>query len=237
LAYRIQGMFARNPPDAAGLEALARAYGYRLFEVAGHRLWLIDLGVPEPKVGDLATVKAARPLAPSYVDALRVLGTGDETLEQLAWLTASVAAARQLRQPVLGFVSDDSQFDFATLATPDGVGVVDDKVGQYLLRWEDGALTIQPFSSAAEGEQPDPPEELALIPKVTLLATEELANQEYPLHGNVIAEAQSFSRGTSGLGIGSRNYGPLGSLKLLEASQLDGSPWDRAVALPEPSIS
>jgi hypothetical protein len=229
LGYRVQGVMVRARPDAAGLTVLERAYGYRLFELADRGLWLIDLGVPEPKAGDRAIIRAARPLASGYVDALRVLGSDEETFEQLAWLAASAIAAKQFRQPVLGFVSDDAVLDFAVIATPDGVGVIGDKLGQYLLRWESGALAIQPFTSGGDRQEPPiTPEELALIPAVTLLATETLGSGGYPLHGNVMAEMNGFADGAVDLGIGTWNIGQVDSLRLVEAKGLDHSLWDRA---------
>jgi hypothetical protein len=229
VGYRVQGLLVKARPDAAGLSALEGAYGYRLFELSGRGLWLIDLGIPEPQPGDRAMIRAARPLAPGYVDALRVLGDDDVTLEQLAWLAAAGAASRQLRQPVLGFLSDDAQLDFAALVKPEGAEVIGDKLGQYLLRWEGGSLAIQPFCSDGNGQEcPTPPEELSLIPSVTLLANEKLAPGGYPLHGNVMAEIHSFAEGAAGLGIGTWNFGPVGSLKMIAAAGLDHSLWDRA---------
>jgi hypothetical protein len=229
VGYRIQGLLVRVRPDSAGLTALERAFGYRLFELVGRGLWLIDLGIPEPVPGDRAIIRAARPLAPGYVDALRVLGNDEETLEQLAWLAASAAAARQLRQPVLGFLSDDEQLDFAAVVEPEGVEVIGDKIGQYLLRWEDDTLAIQPFcNEGTDDEPPTPPEELSLIPAVTLLANETLPEGGYPLHGNVAAEMSSFAEGASVLGIGTWNFGAVGSLTLVEAGGLGHSLWDRA---------
>jgi len=227
LGYRVQGVLFRTAPDLAGLAALERAYGYRLFELPGCGLWLVDLGVPVPKPGDRGLMRAARPLAATYVDALRMLGADDEAFEQVAWLAASALAAKELRQPVLGFVSDDEMLDFAVIATPDGIEVIGDRLGQYLLRWESGALAIQPFySDGTPGEPPTPPEELSLIPVVTLLDTEELASGAYPLHGNVVAEMQGFAGGAAGLGIGTFTGGQVGAVRLLEARGLDGSPWD-----------
>jgi hypothetical protein len=232
LGYRVQGVLVTARPDSAGLTALERAYGYRLHELVGGGLWLIDLGIPEPKAGDRALIRAARPLAPGYVDALRVLGSDEEKFEQLAWLTASAVAARQLRQPVLGFVSDDDLLDFATVATADGAVVIGDRLGQYLLRWEPGGLTIQPFcKDGTDDEPPVPPEELSLIPSVTLLANEKLAGAGYPLHGNVVAEMPGFAPAAAALGIGTWNFGPLGSLRLVEAKGLDHGPWDRAAGV------
>lgn len=237
MGYRVQGLLVRARPDRAGLAALERAYGYRLYELVGRGLWLIDLGVPDPKPGDRAIIRAARPLASGYVDALRVIGGDDEKFEQVGWLTASAAAAAQLRQPILGFLSDDEALDFAAIVTPAGVGVIGDKLGQYLLRWEGGSLAIQPFFSASNDEEaPTPPEELSLIPAVTLLATEKLASGGYPLHGNVTAEMHGFAEGLDGLGIGTGNAGLVGSLKLVEVKGLDHSLWDPAAGeAPGPS--
>jgi hypothetical protein len=230
LGHRIQGVLVRAVPDRAGLTALERAYGYRLYEAAGSKFWILDLAIPEPQAGDRAVIRAARPLAPGYVDALRVLDSDEGTLEQLGWLTASAVVARQLRQPVLGFLSDDNRFDFAAVVQPLGVDVIGDKLGQFLLRWEGGTLVIQPLATDVAGSEPPvPPEELSLIPAVTLLATETLAKGEYPLHGNVTAEMSGFAAAASVLGIGTSNYGPAGSLALVEAVGLDSGPWDRAV--------
>jgi hypothetical protein len=229
LGYRIQGVLVRANPDSAGLTALERAYGYRLFELVGRGLWLLDFAIAEPKPDDRATIRAARPLAAAYVDALRVLGHEDETFEQLAWLTAAAVAAKQLRQPVLGFLSDDDLLDFAAVVTPDGVSVIGDKLGQYLLRWEGGTLAIQPFCKDGTADEPPvPPEELSLIPAVELFPNETLASSGYPLHGNVTAEMHGFAEGASSLNIGSWTFGPAGSLKLVEAKGLDHSLWDRA---------
>lgn len=229
MGCQIQGMLLRAKPDAAGLAAVEKAYGYKLFELTGHALWLLDLGVPEPALGDLKTVKAARPLASSYVDALRVIGCDEEPLAQLAWLTAGAAAARHLRQPVLVFLSDDQEHDFAAVVTPEGVGVIGDKLRGYLLRWEGGALVMQPFVSDGTGQElPTPPDELALIPKASLLPTETLAAGGYPLHGNVLAEICGFAEGDTPLGIGTCSHGPQGSLQLIEAKGLSDSGWDRA---------
>jgi hypothetical protein len=229
VGYQIQGVLLRDKPDVAGLEALEKAYGYKLFELPDRGLWLLDLGVPVPAPGDLKTVKAARPLASSYVDALRVIGCDEEPLEQLAWLTAGAAAAHHLGQPILVFLSDDEEHDFVAVVSPAGVSVIGDRLCGYLLRWEGGALVIQPFLSGITGQQPStPPDELALIPKASLLPTETLAGDGYPLHGNVVAEMSGFADGDVPLGIGTLSHGPQGSLQLIEAKGLSNSCWDRA---------
>jgi hypothetical protein len=232
LGYRVQGVLVRAKPAIAALAALEHAYGFRLYELTGRGLYLMDLAIAEPEPGDRAVIRAARPMAPGYVDALRVLGMDEEPLEQLAWLAESAAVARQLRQPVLGFLSDDEKLDFAAVVKPEGVGVIGDRLGQFLLRWERGELVIQPFCNDEENcEPPEAPEELSLIPAVTILATEKLASSGYPLHGNVMAEMSAFAEGTEVLGIGTWNTGPAGSLRLLETRGLEHGLWDRA--LPE----
>jgi hypothetical protein len=71
----------------------------------------------------------------------------------LAWLTAAAAAARQLREPVLGFLSDDDLLDFAAVVTR-GVIVIGDRLGQYLSMGRRG-----PGDSAVlqAGHRPEPP--------------------------------------------------------------------------------
>lgn len=227
MGYRIQGLLLQAAPVEAALRVLERAYDYRLFELPGRGLWLMDLAVPVPKPGDRAVIRAARPLAPGYVDALRVLGADEEPFEQFAWLAASAMAAKQLRQRLLGFVSDDLTLDFAVVAGPDGIEVIGDRLGGYLLRWERATLAIQPFYRGGSADDwPLPPEELALIPGVTLLDTEELAGV-YPLHGNVVAEMHGFADGAAGLGIGTYTGGQVGAVRLIEARGLDSSVWDR----------
>ena len=229
MGYQIQGVLLRVQPETAGLAVLEKAYGYKLFELTDRGLWLLDLGVPVPAPGDLKTVKAARPLASGYVDALRVIGCDEEALEQLAWLTAGAAAARHLHQDVLVFLSDDEAHDFVAVVTPEGVSVIGDRLCSYLLRWEGGVLVIQPFVSDGTGQEPPtPPDELALIPKASLLPTETLTAEGYPLHGNVLAEICAFTEDDVPLGIGTWDYGPEGSLKLIEAKGLSNSGWDRA---------
>jgi hypothetical protein len=228
-------VLVRAKPAVAALAALEHAYGFRLYELTGRGLFLMDLAIAEQAPSDRAVIRAARPLAPGYVDALRVLGADEDPLEQLPWLAASAAIARQLRQPVLGFLSDDEKLDFAAVVKPEGVGVIGDKLGQFLLRWERGELVIQPFCRDADNcEPPAAPEELSLIPSVTLLETEKLAASGYPLHGNVMAEMSAFAEGTEVLGIGTWNIGPVGSLSLVEARGLDHGMWDRAAAETRP---
>ena len=229
MGYQIQGVLLNARPEAAGLAALEKSYEYKLFELTDRGLWLLDLGVPVPAPGDLKTIKAVRPLAPGYVDALRVIGCDEEPLEQLAWLAAGAQAARHLRQRVLVFLSDDEAHDFVAVVGPEGVSVIGDRLCGYLLRWEGGALVIQPFVGDSSGQEtPTPPDELALIPKATLLPTETLGADGYPLHGNVLAEICGFAEGDVPLGIGTWSYGPQGSLQLLETKGLTNSGWDRA---------
>jgi hypothetical protein len=229
LGYRISGLLLRSKPDAAGLSALERAYGYKLFELAAGPLWLLDLGVTEPAPGSLTVVKAARPLASSYVDALRVIGADEEPLEQLVWLAAAEAAAHLFRQPVMAFLSDDETYDFAAVVSTAGVTVIGDRLRSYLLRWEKGTLAIQPFYYGVGGaEPPEPPDELALIPKTSMHPTEKLPTTGYPLHGNVLAELATFAPEASSLGMGTWTVGPLGSLNIIEAKRLGHSCWDRA---------
>jgi len=233
LGYRIQGMLLKARPEAAGLAALERAYGFKLFELASGRVWLLDLGIPKPEPGDYALAKASRPFAPTYVDALRVIGCDEEPLEQLAWLTAAGGTARQLRQPVLVFLSDDVSLDFAAVVNPDGVGVIGDRLRGYLFRWESGALTIQPFyTDAAVQSEVEVPEELALLKKATLLPPEKLPAGGYPLHGNVSAEIAGFAPGAGILGIGTYGFGPAGSLSVVESRNMGRSVWDSASVAP-----
>jgi len=124
---------------------------------------------------------------------------------------------------------DARDLDFVAIVKPEGVEVIGDKLGQYLLRWEGGTLAIQPFhKDGTEDEPPVPPEELSLIPAVKLFPNETLASSGYPLHGNVSAEIPGFAEGASSLNIGTWTYGPMGSLRLVEAKGLDHSLWDRA---------
>jgi hypothetical protein len=219
-------------PDMAGLTALGRAYGYRLYEAAAAGLWLLDLAVPVPAPGERAAIRTARALAPGYVDALRVIDGDESPLEQIAWLTASAVVARQLRQPVLGFLSDDDRLDFAAIVTPEGVQSIGDRLGRYLFRWEGGALTIQPFADrGSDRYELAAPEELSLIPSVTLLTVETLGDDGYPLHGNVAAEMTEFAQAADTLGIGTKRIGRSGTLALIEASGLEGGVWDAAAGL------
>jgi hypothetical protein len=230
VAYRIQGVLLKERPSEAALTELARRHAYKLFELVGRPLWLLDLDLPALKPGDRAVIRAARPLAPSYVDALRVLGSDEQPFEQGPWLTATAGVAKLLGQPVLGFVSDDEGLDFATIATPEGVSVIGDTLEPYLMRWESGTLMIQPYSkNDSGGETPGAPEELSLIPSATVLETERLSGG-YPLHGNVLAEMDGFVPGVEVLGIGTWNVGPLGTLKLLVGERMEHSVWDRAAA-------
>lgn len=228
MAHRIQGVLLKQRPSEAALPELQRRYGYKLFEVVGRELWLLDLDLPAPKPGDRAAIRAARPLAPSYVDALRVLGSEDQPFEQAQWLTATAAIAKVLDQTALGFLSDDQGLDFAAIATPEGVSVIGDTIERFLMRWEAGALMIQPYSrNDPDEEMPRAPEELSLIPKATMLEPERLSGG-YPLHGNVVAEIHGFAPGVETLGIGTTSFGPIGTLSLVTGERMDHSVWDRA---------
>jgi hypothetical protein len=218
----------KQRPSEANLPELQRRHGFKLFEMVGRELWLLDLDLPALKPGDRAAIRAARPLAPSYVDALRVLGSDEQPFEQAPWLTATAAIAKLLDQTALGFLSDDQGLDFAAIATPEGVSVIGDTLAPYLMRWEAGALMIQPFcKNDPEEETPCPPEELSLIPNVTVLEPEQLSGG-YPLHGNVAAEIHGFASGVETLGIGTTSFGPIGSLWLVANERMDHSVWDRA---------
>jgi hypothetical protein len=228
VAHRIQGVLLKQRPSEANLPELQRRHGFKLFEMVGRELWLLDLDLPALKPGDRAAIRAARPLAPSYVDALRVLGSDEQPFEQAPWLTATAAIAKLLDQTALGFLSDDQGLDFAAIATPEGVSVIGDTLAPYLMRWEAGALMIQPFcKNDPEEERPCPPEELSLIPNVTVLEPEQLSGG-YPLHGNVAAEIHGFAPGVETLGIGTTSFGPIGSLWLVANERMDHSVWDRA---------
>jgi hypothetical protein len=228
VAHRIQGVLLKQRPSEAALPELRRRHGYKLFEMVGRELWLLDLDMPAPKPGDRAAIRAARPLAPSYVDALRVLGSEEQPFEQAPWLTATAAIAKILDQTALGFLSDDEDLDFAAIATPEGVSVIGDTLEPYLMRWEAGALLIQPYcKNEPNVETPSAPEELSLIPNATVLEPERLSGG-YPLHGNVAAEIHGFAPGVEMLGIGTRSFGPIGSLWLVANERMDHSVWDRA---------
>jgi hypothetical protein len=228
VAHRIQGILLKQKPSEAALPELQRRNGYKLFEMVGQELWLLDLDLPALKPGDRAAIRAARPLAPSYVDALRVLGSEDQPFEQAPWLTATAATAKLLDQTALGFLSDDQGLDFAAVATPEGVSVIGDTIERFLMRWEGGALIVQPYcKNDPEEEMPCAPEELSLIPNTTVLESERLSGG-YPLHGNVTAEIHGFAPGVELLGIGTKSFGPTGSLSLVTSERMDHSVWDRA---------
>ena len=231
MANRVQGVLVLTQPKPEQLTELSRTYGFRLFELTDRPAWLLDLESLETDQDDRTVVRAARKLAAGYIDALRVLATHEGPLEQTFWLLATAAAARHLAQPVLGFVSDDQRLDFAAIATPDGVVTIGDRVDCYLLRWENDSLVVQPVKGATPGDaMPDPPEELAFIPTVKLLPTEELTDG-YPLHGNVSAEMQGFLNDCEVLGIGTKLGAAGGSLRSLSAHRLDSSLWDRAAGI------
>jgi hypothetical protein len=221
---RIQGVLFQTRPDVVALEAVAARYRFRLFELAGSAIWIADLAISGGP--DRAAVRSARALAPTYVDAVRVLDGDEHDLEQLAWLNAAVAIARILGQPALGFVSDDLRFDFAAIARPDGPAVIADHVAPYLLRWDDGALTIQPYLKGPDAAEPHPPEELSLIPAVSLLAAEPLPDVGYPLHGNVSAEVYEFAPlAAAVIGDGAVRRRSA-ALTMIESRGVESSCWD-----------
>lgn len=235
MANRVQGVLVLTKPQPDQLIELSRTYGFRLFELTDRAAWLLDLESLETDQDDRAVVRAARKLAAGYIDALRVLAAREGLLEQTFWLLATAAAARHLGQTVLGFVSDDDGLDFAAIAAPDGVVTIGDRVDCYLLRWENDSLMIQPVRGAAPGAAwgaavPEPPEELAFIPMVKLLPTEELSDG-YPLHGNVAAELQGFLNDYKVLGIGTKRGAADGSLRPLSTHLLESSLWDRAAGI------
>jgi hypothetical protein len=231
VGQRIQGVVVRTEPSAAALDAVAEHYGFRLFELPGVNAWILDLAISGRP--DRATVRAARAMAPGYVDAVRVLDGDEHDLEQLGWLHASAAVAGFLSEPVLGFISDDLILDFAAIARPGRIEVVADHVAPYLLRWDSGALTIQPYLQTAGAGAPRPPEELELIPAVSLMTAEPLPDGQYPLHGNVAAELQEFAPlaterigGVGDTGGAGGAAGTGGAPKLLMSRGLDRSCWD-----------
>jgi hypothetical protein len=223
VGHRIQGVLVRELPSAAALDSIAERYPFRLFEMAGSPIWILDLGVPG--FPERATIRTARSVAPNYVDAVRVLDGEEHDLEQLCWFNAAVAVGKVLRTEVLGFVSDDSRLDFAIIAGPDGVSVIGDHVEPYLVRWDAKVLTIQPYSIGG-GRPPRPPEELGLIPSVTLLPAEPLPDGVYPLHGNVTAEIFEFAPLAAGIIGDAAVASPSAVLKLVAARGLDTSCWD-----------
>jgi hypothetical protein len=224
VGHRIQGLVVRTQPSAAALDAVGERFGYRLFELPGMNAWILDVAIAGRP--DRATVRAAHAMAPSYVDAVRVLDGDEHDLEQLAWLHASAAVAGLLSEPVLGFVSDDSILDFAAIARPERIEVVADHVSPYLLRWDSGALTIQPYIRSSTAGAPHPPEELELIPSVSLLAAEALPDGTYPLHGNVAAEVHEFAPLATGVIGDGAGGGQEGAPRLVSSHGLDSSCWD-----------
>lgn len=232
MGSRVQGVLVRARPAAGDLDTIEQAFGFRLFELKGASVWLLDLDLPAQKATERAILRAARGLAPAYVDAVRVLACDDEPIEQLTWLAATAAIARQTSQPTLGFVSDDSRYDFAALSAPDGIAVIGDRVEPYLVRWEGGDLSVQPtVRDASALDRTQPPEELALIPSITILPAEALPASGYPLHGNVAAELYDFAPTAIGsLGISSPKGPTPGTLTLVEARGLASSCWDAALA-------
>jgi len=78
-------------------------------------------------------------------------------------------------------------------------------------------------------EPPVPPEELALIPSVTLLATDTLDKANTLSTVTSRPSYPGLPMPHHGLGIGTARFGPAGSLQLLEVAGLELSLWDRAV--------
>ena len=231
MGYRVQGILLSSQPDRSRLGGVAKAFGYRLYVVRPRNVWLLDLGVPEPKPTDGGLFRAVRALAPEYVDAVHLLLPADVTAEQLPWLAATAYVAAELNQPVLGFVSDDDTLDFAAVADPSGVTCVADHVESFLMRWDHGALTVQGLlDDDPLAEAPQAPDELRLIPGITIMPTEEV--EGYPLHGNVAVEMQAVAPGVAEvLGLYSWDGAAPGSLALVDQARLDYSIWDFAAGV------
>jgi hypothetical protein len=215
VGHRLQGIVLHARPSASALDSIAALYPCRLFELTGSGIWILDLGVqPQP---DRATTRAARTVASSYVDAIRVLDAEEHDLEQLGWLVASANVARLV---------DDTHLDFAVIARPDGISVIGDHVPPYLIRFDLGQLTIQPYLRTPGAGAPPPPEELSLIASVSLLPAEPLQGG-YPLHGNVAAEMFEFAAAAGGIaGDDAALAAARKGIRLIEARGLESSCWD-----------
>jgi hypothetical protein len=228
VANRAQGVVIRTQPSPQILHAIAGSFSFRLFELKDQRLWILDLELVPPVAGNRGGLRQARPLAPSYVDAIGVLSADEKPLEQLPWLVASATIARLVRGSVLGFVADDAELDFVTVAAPEGVQAIGDHVKPYLLRWERNALAIQPYvRDQLSDALPDMPEELGLIPAINLLPAEPLPGGVYPLFGNVAAEMADFAPGTAealGLSLSGERSG---SIEQVADGGMSVSCWDR----------
>ncbi len=215
----------RNRPSVSALDAIGQRYPLRLFEMAATPLWIVDLGIVS--CPDRTVVRLARAMVRTYVDAVRVLNADDHDLEQLSWLVAAAEVARVTNEPTLGLVSDDGHFDFATLATPDGITTIGDHVAPYLLRWDDGELTVQPYIDGDGAAIPRPPEELDLLASVSILPAEPLPGGSYPIHGNVTAEIFEFAPLAAGIIGESAVASPSAALRLLDTrGGLASSCWD-----------
>jgi hypothetical protein len=224
VGHRIQGMVLHARPSASALDSISALYPFRLYELTGSAIWILDLGVQSQP--DRATTRAARTIAANYVDAIRVLDAEEHDLEQLGWLVATANVARLVDTPVLGFVSDDSHLDFAVIARPDGISVIGDHVPPYLVRFDLGQLTIQPYLRSPDSGPPPEPEELGLIASVSLLPAEPLRGG-YPLHGNVVAEMFEFAAAAGGIaGDDAALAAARRGIRLVEARGLDSSCWD-----------
>jgi hypothetical protein len=228
VANRAQGVLVRTQPSPQILHAVAGSFAFKLFELKEQRLWILDLELVPPVAGNRGGLRQARPLAPSYVDAIGVLSADEKPLEQLPWLVASSTIARLVRGSVLGFVADDAGLDFVTVAAAEAVEAIGDHVEPYLLRWERDSLAIQPYVRDTTFDVlPDLPEELGLIPAINLLPAEPLPGGGYPLFGNVAAEMAEFAPGVAeALGL-SMSGERSGSIEQVADGGMKVSCWDR----------
>lgn len=236
MAHRVQGVLLTSEPSTASLETIGRSLGYRLFYGRKHRIWLLDFGVAQGAPGDEQAIATARTLAPTYVDALRILCGPGAAMPQIHWLNAAGLVARTFKHRTIGFLSDDATHDFAVVVGADGVESIADRVEPYLLRWTPDELWIQPYTTgdmgASSAEPPEPPDAMYGIAGLTVLPAEALPDEGYPLHGNVIADMDEFAPGLpDALGLGSWEPPAPGTIVLARAGTLDASVWDEVAAL------
>jgi hypothetical protein len=220
---RIQGVVVRAKPNARAHDALRERYAFRLFESPGNAFWILDFAITGAP--DRGTVREARAVAQSYVDAVRVLNAEDRELEQLHWVVASIVVARLFNEAVMGFISQDSTLDFAALVNPAGVSAIGDHMAPYLIRWDAGELTIQPYVTSSRADAPQPPEELSLLKSVAILPAEPLPDGTYPVHGNVTAEAYGFAPAVAAV-VADIAAGRPSGMRLLDARGVSSSCWD-----------